>query len=978
MEITTQDRSHMKNTITGESPPTCPITSLLTESGVKFLATYRIWIVALVWLGVRGYVIWGISPNYSIETYLKIAGDWLGGYMPYSDFKVEYPPGALVLFIIPRIFTETPNIYGYIFASIVLLADLGLLLFFWQIPMLIRAGKSLPALVQRSESTVLCLAYILFTAVFGRLLFQNYDLIIGLLLAAAIYFSLRNKPVLVDLLIAIGTWLNLAVIVWIPLLWWHGLVSRDDPKPQKISLKISKFIRVLIPRIAVLAGSLGVLNLPFILRSGRSIDQIVRFPLERGIQLESTAASLLILGAKIFGFELSTEFTQGAIHLSGEFVSLGAAVSGIISIVVLVILTIYSARMIQIQSDAPARGIWLIKGLMTTILALLATSKAFFPQYLLWICPIAAIMALAQGPRMSRIGWCVFVGNLISSVTFFFFYPELIDMHFLPGILLLMRNFFVIWLIFYLLMPDKTVFDQPELSSQFAATIGKKYANYLPVLILFAWGIIAAFRPVWNNDIWMLLREAGDLVDSGSIPQVDRYSAVAAGRPYLAHEWLSGLVFFGIFNLGAGQALTVFRVLIMMAILLLLWFSLERRARSFFLTAPLLALVVYTILERMFVRPHIFTLLFLCVWVFSLEHWRRRRHLGYLIPLVPLQILWANLHGGYMMAVILGAVMTGCAAFSVIFPSWSKDERYDWSDVLKLALLTLACLAASLVNPHGLRLLEFSLNLGLASDHIKQFVYEWTSPLSEKYMRRAYGSDVALSIFILMWFGLALNFKRRLLMDVSFALLATVMTAQAIRFISFIGIIGFPITVRAWLAVADTHANSVLIKRRPLLEASVFALILTTTVVYGFPLDKINHRNIGWGFGGRLPYETVQFMAEQKLKGTIYNDYIDGAYLQYHLAPHILPVMDSRIDLYGSELTHEYFSSRDNPESFFHYLSKYQVSLILLAATKKNVPIIQMLLKLPASKLLMRADGRFLFSYNPDLLPPEILPDRSP
>jgi hypothetical protein len=106
------------------SPPAHSTTSLFTESGVKFLATYRVWIVAAVWLGVRGYMIWGLSPNYYVESYLKIAGDWLDGYTPYAAFKVEYPPGALLLFVLPRIFTEVPTLYGYFFAGVMLLADL--------------------------------------------------------------------------------------------------------------------------------------------------------------------------------------------------------------------------------------------------------------------------------------------------------------------------------------------------------------------------------------------------------------------------------------------------------------------------------------------------------------------------------------------------------------------------------------------------------------------------------------------------------------------------------------------------------------------------------------------------------------------------------------------------------------------------------------------------------------------------------------
>jgi len=103
------------------------------------------------------------------------------------------------------------------------------------------------------------------------------------------------------------------------------------------------------------------------------------------------------------------------------------------------------------------------------------------------------------------------------------------------------------------------------------------------LILLFAWGTIAAFCPVSSNDLWLLLREAMDIVASGKVPRVEQYSAVAFGRPYLAHEWLSGLVFLGIFKLGGGEALTVLRASLMLAMLFLLWYSLAKKDRSFML-----------------------------------------------------------------------------------------------------------------------------------------------------------------------------------------------------------------------------------------------------------------------------------------------------------------------------------------------------------------------------------------------------------
>jgi hypothetical protein len=950
--------------------------SLFAESGVRFFAAGRFWLVAAVWLGTRGYALWGLLPNYYVNAYLEIAGDWLSGFTPYAAFKVEYAPGVLLLFVLPRIFAQAPVVYGYVLAGVMLLADLGVLLLLWRMPALVFGSDVKADRARPYQSTVVCLTYILFTAVFGRLLFQNYDLIIGLLLVAVIYLALRKKTAVVDVLLAVGIWLKLSVIFWIPLLWWYGFVNRDEPSTSKRSHKITQFMRTLLPRAAVLAGSLGVLFLPFILLSGRSLGYIVQYHLERGLQVESLAASILMVAAKVFGFELTTEFTHRAMHLSGELGSQGAAVSGILSIIVFVILTIYMARRMTGQREAAARDRLLIKGLVATLLALLVTSKVFMAQYLLWIAPLAALMAHDDDLRIRHIGWRLFAVNLLSVVLFFFFYLELIKVDFLPAVLLLIRNVAVIWLVTSLLLPDKRAADQREPRLRMTPRV-RKYLFYVPVVLLFAWGTIAAFCPVSTNDLWLLLREAADIVASGEIPRVEHYSAVAVGRPYLAHEWLSGLIFLGIFKLGGGEALTVLRASVMLAMLLLLWFSLEKKDRSFMLAAPLLALAAYTILTRVFVRPHLFTHLFLCVWVFCLEHWRRERRLRYLIMLVPIQVLWANLHGGYIFALVLGALMTGATAVLVLRPGWSKDESYAWSDVRTFAALTVACLAASLLNPNGVRLVEFSLTMGLASDYIKQVVFEWGSPLGAVYAR-SYGREAALCMFFLIWSGLALNVKRRPFLDTVLALLATLMSVQAIRFLSFIGILGFPLAVRAWRAVADIHANSLLVKRRPLIETALYGLLLASTLIYGFPYGDAKYRKVGWGLGGRMPYQATRFLAEQGFEGTIFNDYGDGAFLIYHLYPKIRPVMDSRIDVYGSELSREYFTSRDDPIKFIQYLNKYNVSLILLRKWESNAQVIKFLSRLPATKLLLSTERRLLFSYDPMRLPPEILQQLTP
>ena len=948
-----------------------PEASFLTESGIKFFAAYRIWILAAIWLATRTYAFWGLTPDYFIESFHGIAGDWLDGFTPYADFKVEYPPGALVLFVLPRIFAEALLSYGYVFAGVMLLADLATMLLLGRIAALVFGSDVHSDTVRRYRSTWTCLVYVILTAFLGHLLLQRYDLIIALLLTAVVYAALRQKTILADGLLAVGIWLNPAALTWIPLVWWYGFVSRNHPSSSKQNSKNSVFSRTLLARITVLGGGLGVLFLPFVLLCGRSLGYIVQFHLERVTQLESTVGSILALGTKLFGGEISAEFTHRAMHLSGTLSSRGAGVAATLTLLVFAMIGIYAARKMFYAKEAAVRRDWLIRGLAATILGMLATSKVFLPQYLLWFAPLAAVIAQDDRPRIRDVGWRLLAVNLLTAVLLFFYYPELEKLQLLPGILLFSRNLLVIWAVVALLTPEIPAAEPGNLEAHRLWPVGK-YLSHLAVVLLFVWGTLAAFCPVSSNDLWLLLREAEDIVASGMVPQVEQYSAVASGRPYLAHEWLSGLIFLGIFKIGGGEALTVLRASAMLAMLCLLWYSLPKEDRGFLPAAPLLALAAYTILIRVFVRPHIFTNLFLCVWIFSLEHWRRERRLGYLIILVPLQVLWANLHGGYIFALVLGAVMTATTAVLVLCPAWSKDERFAWSDVRTLAALTAACLAVSLINPNGLRLLEFSLTIGLASDYIKQVVFEWASPFGQQYAR-SYGREAAIGMFLLIWLGLTLNVKRRPFLDTVLALLATVMAVQAVRFLSFIGIFGFPLAVRAWRAAADTHVNPLFVKRRPLCEAALFGLLMVSTLIYGFPYGLTKHRQVGWGLGGRMPYQTTRFLAEQGLEGTIFNDYGDGAFLIYHLYPKVRPVMDSRIDVYGPELSREYFASRISPFTFFKYLNKYGVSLILLRKNQQNYQINQYLDYIPATKLLLETDDRRLFSYDPELLPPEML-----
>ena len=88
--------------------------------------------------------------------------------IPYRDFILEYPPGALVLFTIPRYLVDNFGRYGAVFAAFMLLMDLGIMWFIGHMPERI-FGEPKPDVGKRYDSAVALMAYLAFTGVLGSL-----------------------------------------------------------------------------------------------------------------------------------------------------------------------------------------------------------------------------------------------------------------------------------------------------------------------------------------------------------------------------------------------------------------------------------------------------------------------------------------------------------------------------------------------------------------------------------------------------------------------------------------------------------------------------------------------------------------------------------------------------------------------------------------------------------------------------------------
>jgi len=475
-----------------------------------------------------------------------------------------------------------------------------------------------------------------------------------------------------------------------------------------------------------------------------------------------------------------------------------------------------------------------------------------------------------------------------------------------------------------------------------AQAVASPWWLLLPALAFVVWVIALNCQPITNNDFWIHLRIGEDILHTGQVPRVDDYSAVARGLPFIAHEWLGEVVVAGLVGTLGQNGPMLLCLAAALALLALLFFSLEKALRRSPLVAPTLALAVYLVSWRISGRPDLFTMLLVAAFVFSIERWRRIRRLGVLAWVIPLTVLWVNLHGGYLLGIGLLWGLAGCVVAAAALPGLQGSEApYSWRDASCAMGVALAASVVTIVNPYGIELLEHTLRMSRGQDFelMRRIVTEWQPPFAaDSYFRQnfPYLSAAFAVQLALLWTVLLLRLPTRPLFDVFFAGVVTWLGVDANRFLAFAAIVGFPIIVRhgeALLAAGlgrrwrDWRSSPL----RCVAESGLFIALLVATVQYGYLLGPTRSKPLGWGYGGRRPLAEVEYIRNRGLTGNLYNEIMtDGSYVVHELYPAVRPVMDARVDLVGDERYGAYQDTRNSVRALDAYLERYDVQLAIV------------------------------------------------
>lgn len=407
---------------------------------------------------------------------------------------------------------------------------------------------------------------------------------------------------------------------------------------------------------------------------------------------------------------------------------------------------------------------------------------------------------------------------------------------------------------------------------------------FIALLALFglASGQIESFDIFWQMHSGRYLWETGNFV------RFDTFS-LAAAEPRWEHCWLHDLIFYATHqHLDADGISLLTGLLLTLTAAVLVWVA---RLRGGSVTAILLILPAF-FAQTHFVwsaRPQLWSYLLFAVFLLLLERHRQRPD-RIIWLLLPLMMLWANLHAG---AIIAFPVLLAYAVGVWLDSGLPASARETVSD-RNLWLLFPGLTVATLLTPYGilpLRALFVTPTLGEATAQMYNVDWRGTSYVNLPQFYWGMGLTALALIGTLLVCRRAATFGTSrfsfcdLLLLGGLAAMGLKMERHAPFFLMAAGAFlpRYVEVVLAWLM------------RR-------WQGFRVGTVLFGlfflFYFSSALYERYGWFRTGLLPWlfpiEAADFIREHHLPKNLFNSYTSGSYLMWALYPEYLVFQDNR------------------------------------------------------------------------------------
>jgi hypothetical protein len=432
---------------------------------------------------------------------------------------------------------------------------------------------------------------------------------------------------------------------------------------------------------------------------------------------------------------------------------------------------------------------------------------------------------------------------------------------------------------------------------------------------------ITVTKGVQDPDFFWHITAGKLIAQTGQVPTTDPFSFTWFGKPWTPHEWLSEvLIYWLVTGLGRIGGLTVFG-LFPAAIFAVLAAALRQAtgARVLALALPF-AVGAYVMIGFVTLRPQAISWLLLAVLIWFLMAARPDRPRRFLL-LVPLFILWANLHGLY----VIGLGVVGLYTLFTLAGRTPMSPQRGWV----LATL-LGVIGASMVTPAGPIGILYPLRYVEGGDWGLANIAEWQSPNFHE------PAHMGLLLMIVL---LGLNGGRATPgWLVALSWVGVALALLALRNAPIAAVFAMPTLVMGFEARLRDRDERKARQRRPMapsrqlgrrvMEFFTALVIAVGSMAVLIPRDL--NAAIDRSLGTRFPVAGVDALERLAPDANVLAEYGWGGYVIWRLhekGGHVF--VDGRNDMYSQQVLEDYSSIRAADPDWAELAQRYGVEALL-------------------------------------------------
>lgn len=519
-------------------------------------------------------------------------------------------------------------------------------------------------------------------------------------------------------------------------------------------------------------------------------------------------------------------------------------------------------------------------------------------------------------------------------------------------------------------------------------TMNSKLLSRIAYFLLLLLGIVLCLKSVREPDLWWMYRTGEWMLENGQVTYKDPFSYTHEGVNWINVKWLFEIIITLFKSIGGPEMVFVLQAIVTTTILVLLSKTTKLLAGPFpgvdadrLRTATVLVsiLALFAIDYRMIGRPEMSSHLMTAAFIYLFILYHRQPDSKWIYALIPLQLLWTNLHEAFGIGMVLMMAFLVANWAEYYFRRTLRDEL-NVKKPLTLTWATLGALFAVVVNPRGPEMWLHPFNIFGQLEENKMTTELASYQDASYWLKEAYINIFFLLMVLLMVIVSGLLVKSNQSQTATTANSKSKKTVQkqpqkakevqplalleryglgylllgamlfylsltAYRNIPFFIIVATPVVALGLERLLAGLQNKV--KAMALAIPAVSGLLITffyVSVISGsyhkwtasrdeFGLQVLNGHN---------PIAAAQFLKDNEVKGRCFSDFLVSAYLLWKLEPEFKTYIDLRdLDIFPKAFFDRSMQLLQDPKAFDEEDKKYNFDYaVLLRRNMEQVPML--------------------------------------